>query len=97
MSKDTSFAMDTGAGQEILTNMAMPVIKQSAEAIAGRAQGMASSMSSQPPQISVSTSFGTIRRGTRAIATIKADGGGDAHRAYIGVMALTKAQDAGRV
>lgn len=89
--------MDTGAGQDILTNMAMPVIKQSAEAITGRANAMAASMSSDPPEISMSTSFGTIRRGTRAIATIKADGGGDAHKAYIGVMALTKARDAGRL
>lgn len=97
MSADVSFQMDTQAGEEILTNLAMPVIKQSAEAIAARAQGMAASMSSDPPEISVTTSFGTIRRGTRAIATIKADSGGDAHKAYIGVMALTKARDAGRV
>jgi hypothetical protein len=97
MSKDVSFVMDTAAGQDILTNMAMPTIKQSAEAIAGRAKAMAGSMSSDPPEISVSTTFGTIRRGTRAIATIKADGGGDAHKTYIGVMALTKARDAGRL
>lgn len=97
MSKDVSFQMDTKAGEEILTNLAMPTIKKSAEAITGRATAMAASMSSDPPQISMSTSFGTIRRGTRAIATIKADGDGDAHKAYIGVMALTKAQDAGRV
>lgn len=97
MSKDVSFQMDTGAGQDILTNMAMPTIKQAAEAITARANSMAASMSSDPPEITMSTSFGTIRRGTRAIATIKADGGGDAHRAYIGVMALTKARDAGRL
>lgn len=97
MSKDVSFAMDTKAGEEILTQMAMPIIKQSAQAIAARANGMAGGMSSRPPQISVSTSFGTIRRGTRAIATIKADGGGDAHRSYIGTVALSKSIDAGRV
>lgn len=97
MAKKVSFALDTQGGEDILTAMAMPVIKQSAEAITARANAMAASMSSDPPQISMSSSFGTIRRGTRAIATIKADGGGDAHRTYIGVMALTKARDAGRV
>lgn len=96
MSKDVSFAMDTGAGQDILTNMAMPVIKQSAEAILARANSMAASMSSDPPEITMTTGFGTIRKGTRAIATITAKGE-DAHKQYIGVMALTKARDAGRV
>lgn len=97
MSADVSFAMDTQAGEEILTNMAMPLIKQSAEAITARAQSMAASMSSDPPEIVMTTSFGTIRRGTRAIATIMANGGGDAHKKYIGVMALQKAKDAGRL
>jgi len=97
MSRDVSFAMDTAAGEEILTRLAMPVIKQAAEAITARANGMAASMSSQPPEISMVTSFGTIRRGTRAIATIKVNGGGDRHRNYIGVVALSKARDAGRV
>lgn len=97
MSSDVSFSMDTQAGEEILTNLVMPTIKQSAEAIAARAQGMASSMSSDPPEITVTTAFGTIRKGTRAIATIRADSGGDAHKKYIGVMALTKSKDAGRV
>lgn len=97
MSKDVSFALDTDAGQEILTNMAAPIIKQAAQAIAERANGMASSMSSEPPQITVSTSIGTIRKGTRAIATIKVDADGDAHKRYIGIMALQKSQDAGRV
>lgn len=96
MSADVSFAMDTQAGEEILTQLAMPVVKQAAEAITARAQSMASSMSSDPPEISMTTSFGTIRRGTRAIATISASGG-DAHKKYIGVMALQKAKDAGRL
>lgn len=97
MSKDVSFAMDTAAGEEILTQLAMPTIKQSAEAVLARAQGMASSMSSDPPEISMTTSFGTIRRGTRAIATIRSNSNGNAHKNYIGVMALAKARDAGRV
>lgn len=96
MSKDVSFSMDTKGGQEILTNMAAPVVKQAADAIAARASSMAGSMSSDPPQITVNTKIGTIRRGVRAIATISADGN-DAHANYIGHMALTKARDAGRV
>lgn len=97
MSKDVSFSMDTKAGEEILTQMAMPVIKKSADAIAARANGMAGGMSSDPPDINVTTTFGTIKRGTRAIATIKVNSGGDAHKGYIGTVALSKSIDAGRV
>jgi len=66
-------------------------------AIAARAQSMANSMSTNPPEISVATVVGTIRRGRRAIATITSDGGLDAHANYVGRMALVKARDAGRV
>lgn len=92
-----TFALDTGGGQDVLTGLAMKTIKQSGEAVKARASAMASSMSSNPPQISISTSVGTIRRGRRAIATIRADGGADAHKNYIGAMALAKSKDAGRV
>lgn len=57
---------------------------------------MASSQSSDPPTIEVTSTVGTIRRGTRAISTIRA-AGNDAHSNYIGHMALAKARDAGRV
>jgi len=97
MSKDVTFQLDPAGGLDILTTMAMPLIKQSADAIAARANGMANSMSTDPPEISVTVAVGTIKRGTRAIATIKADGNGDAHKGYIGIMALTKSKDAGRV
>lgn len=96
MSKDVSFVMDIAGGREILTDMAAATVKQSADAIAARANSMAGSMSSDPPEITVSTKIGTIRKGVRAIATISATGR-DEHQAYIGVMALTKAKDAGRV
>lgn len=96
MSKDVSFSLDPAGGKEILESMVAPVIKQSADAIAGRARSMASSISSDPPEITVTSAVGTIRRGTRAISTIKASGN-DAHSNYIGHMALAKAQDAGRV
>lgn len=96
MSKDVSFSLDPSGGQQILTNMAMPIVKQSADAIAARARSMASSLSSKPPEISVTTQVGTIRRGVRAIATIRAEGN-DARSNYIGHMALARSKDAGRV
>lgn len=96
MSRDVSFSLDTQAAGEILTSMVAPVIKQSGEAIANRARSMASSMSSDPPEITVEHSVGVIRKGARAIATIRATGK-DAHENYIGHQALAKAKDAGRV
>lgn len=95
MSKDVSFFLDTVAAQEILTTMAMPTVKQKAEAIAARATSMAGSMSKDPPTISVSTRIGTVKRGVRAIATVTAEGK-DAHQNYIGHYVLSRAKDAGR-
>lgn len=95
MSKDVSFFLDTLAAQEILTKMAMPVVKQKADAIAARATSMAGSMSKNPPNITVSTRVGTVKRGLRAIATITAEGR-DAHQSYIGHYVLSRAKDAGR-
>lgn len=96
MSKDVSFSLDPQGGKQILESMAMPTVKRSAEAIAARARGMAGSMSSDPPEITVTAAVGTIKRGTRAIATIRSTGS-DPHENYIGYMALTKSRDAGRV
>lgn len=96
MSRDVSFSLDTAAAESILTDMVAPLIKQAGDAIAARATSMASSMSSDPPTISVTTSVGTIKRGRRAIATVTATGN-NAHQAYIGQMALSKSRDAGRV
>lgn len=96
MSKDVSFQLDTAAAAIILTDMVAPLIKQSGEAIAARARSMAESMSSDPPEITITTNVGTIKRGRRAIATIRATGKND-HQNYIGVLALRKAKDAGRV
>ena len=96
MSK-SSFSLDIPeAGLAILQNMSMAVVKQSANAMAVRARSMSSSLSSDPPSISVSTSVGTIKRGVRAIATVSAEGK-NARQNYIGFMALKKAIDAGRV
>lgn len=95
MSKDVSFFLDTLVGEEILTKMAMPVVKQKADAIAARAQSMAGSMSKQPPNITVTTRIGTVKRGVRAIAEVRAEGG-NAHQNYIGHYVLARAKDAGR-
>lgn len=96
MSRDVKFQLDTRAAAVIITDMAMQTVEQSANAIASRAQSMAGSISSHPPQISVSTRVGTIKRGVRAIATITAEGKDD-HENYVGRIALSKAIGAGRV
>lgn len=95
MSSDVSFFLDTAAAEEILTVMAMPVVKQKADAIAQRAASMAGSMSKTPPNIAVTTRIGTVKRGVRAIATITAEGK-NAHQNYIGHYVLARAKDAGR-
>lgn len=95
MSKDVSFALDPKGGEEILQSMMMPTVKQKADAIAARATSMAGSMSNHPPNISVTTKIGTIKRGVRAIAIISAEGR-DAHQNYIGHYVLARAKDAGR-
>lgn len=97
MSKDVSFSLDIGGGQQILTQMVAPVIKSSAEAIAARARGMASSISSDPPEISVTTEIQSSKRGgARVVGLVRATGQ-DAHQSYVGAQALAKAKDAGRV
>ena len=96
MSKDVSFVLDIAGGQQILTDMVASTIKTSGEAIAARAISIAGTLSSDPPNITVTHRIGTRKRGVRAIATITAEGR-DAHQTYIGVMALTKSKDAGRI
>jgi hypothetical protein len=96
MSKDVSFVLDQTGGQDILQKMSASLVKRSADAIAGRARSMAGSLTSNPPTITVETRIGTIKRGVRAIATVKAEGQ-DSHANYIGHVALAKAKDAGRV
>lgn len=96
MAKDVSFVLDQKGGEQILTKMSRMIVKQSAEAIASRARSMAGSMTSNPPDIDVTSTVGTIRRGVRAITTISASGQ-DAHANYVGYQALRKAKDAGRI
>lgn len=96
MAKDVTFQLDPIGGAEVLQVMMMPTIRQAGAAIAARATSMAQSQSSNPPSISVSNDVSVIKRGYRAISTIRATGD-NAHASYIGYMALVKAKDAGRI
>lgn len=97
MAKDISFSLDIGgAGEEILQSMAAVPAKQAAEAIASRASGMAATMDQDPPSFEVFSSVGTIKRGQRAIATIKANSN-NARQRYVAHEALIKSKDAGRL
>lgn len=97
MSSDVSFYLDPAGGQDILTNMVAPTIQKSAEAIAQRARSMASSISSEPPTISVTmTTRASKLGGGRAVGVVTSKGE-DAHQNHVGYMALRKALDAGRV
>lgn len=101
MSRDVSFSMNTGAGggRDIIQNMAMPMVTKSAQAIAQRANGISSSITSQPTSFKVNTYIGLPNRrgGTRAVAEIVADGAVTEHQRYSGYIAIQKAKDAGRV
>lgn len=101
MSKDIRFSMNTGVGggQDIIQDMAMPLVKASAEAIASRANGIADAISSQPVSFKVNTYVGlpNKRGGTRAVAEIVADGAATDHQRYVGFTAVQKSKDAGRV
>lgn len=96
MSKDITFQLDPDAAADILQSMAMPIVTQSTNAMAARAQSIAGSISSDPPDITMSTTVGTIKRGRRAIGTVTIKGR-DAHQMYIGRMALVKAKDAAKI
>lgn len=96
MSKDISFQLDTDAAADILQSMAMATVQTSTNAMAARAQSIANSTSSDPPDITSSTGVGTIKRGRRAIGTVTIKGN-DAHQMYIGRMALIKAKDAAKI
>lgn len=96
MSSDIAFSMDIKGGENILQNMVAPTVKQAADAIAARATSMASSMTKDPPNITVETKIGIIKRGVRAIAIVKATSN-NKHSSYIGRQAIIKSKDAGRV
>lgn len=101
MGRDVKFSMNTGAGggRDIIQQMAMPVVKKSAEAIASRATSISSSITSRPLQFKVNTGVGLPNRygGTRAVAEVVAEGAVDEHQSYMGFTAVLKSKDAGRV
>lgn len=97
MAKSDTFQLDiSGAGQEILQSLAASTAKQAADAIGGRANAMASAMDSDAPTFEVFSSVGTIKRGQRAIATVKANTN-SARQRYVAFTAINKAKDAGRL
>lgn len=97
MAKDVTFQLDIGgAGEAILQTMAMQTAREAATAIAARADGIAASLDEAPPSFTVFTSVGTIKRGQRAIATVKANANNTRQR-YIARTALLKSKDASRL
>lgn len=93
----TTFQLDiSGAGETILQTMAAQTAKDAAEAISERAQGIAASIDKDPPSFNVFSSVGTIKRGQRAIATVRANASNTRQR-YVARQALLKAKDAGQL
>lgn len=101
MSRDVRFSMNTGAGggQDIIRQMAMPLVQKSAEAIASRATRVSAGMSTNPPTFRVKTYVGLPNRigGTRAVAEIYGENVQNEHQNYVGHAAVQKSKDAGRV
>ena len=100
MSVKVKFSMNTGVGggQDIIRQMAAPLVERSAEAIASRANSIASKVSSNPPEFKVDEYIGLPNRrgGKRAVATVYGDETTE-HQHYIGFMAAQKSKDAGKV
>lgn len=101
MSRDVRFSMNTGVGggRDIIQNMAMPLVKKSAEAIAQRAGSISGSITSKPIEFKVNTYVGLPNRsgGKRAVAEVVAGGITTDHQRYSGFAAVQKSKDAGRV
>lgn len=96
MAKDVTFQLDKSGGADILQNMAMPLVRSSAQSISSRANSMAASMTSRPPTFKMESSVGIIKRGQRAIATVSSSAI-DSRQSYIAYEALRKSKDGGRV
>lgn len=101
MSRNVRFSMNTGVGggQDIIREMAAPLVKAQAEAIASRASGIAGKMTSNPPTFAVKTYTGLPNRrgGTRAVAEVYGENVLTDHQNYVGFMACQKSKDAGRL
>lgn len=96
MAKKTGFYLDTDAAAVIITDMMMPLVRQSTDAIGYRAAAMVASQSDDAPTFTISTRVGTIRNGRRAIGTITAPVNSP-REGYLARLALAKSRDAGRV
>lgn len=102
MSRDVSFSMNTGVGggKDIIQDMAMPLVRKSAEAIADRATRVSGGITSKPVHFKVEAYIGLPNRrgGQRAVAAIVADGPViSEHQNYSAYTAVQKSKDAGRV
>ena len=95
MARKVSFQFNLIGGGAVLQVMAMSAVRKSANAIADRARSNASTMTSRPPNITVTSSVGVIKRGSRAIA--KVSGGGSQRDNYIAAQSIRKAKDAGKL
>ena len=96
MTKTFTFQLDLHGGADLLQLMAMKQVKKSTEAIAARANGMTTSMSSNPPKIETNTEVGMIKKGDRAIGTIYANVE-NKHEHFVAAEAILKSIDAGKV
>jgi len=95
MARNVRFQLNLAGGGFVLQSMAASAVKKSANAIASRAQSNAAALTSKPPKIKVYTSVGVIKKGSRAIAVVRADG--NSRDVYIATKAISKAKDAGKV
>ena len=91
MTRKAKFQLDLQGGEEVLTEMAYPLIVKSTQAIASRAKSISG--------VGMNTNFersGINVRGRRAIGTITTLPNTE-HEAFKALDGLKKATDAGRV
>ncbi len=94
--RDVSFQLDIDSAAAVITDMARPVVEQSAKGIASRANTIAGSMSSEAPSFTATTKVGRIKKGQRAIGTISASVD-NSRESYIAHSALSRAKDGGSI
>lgn len=99
MTRDVTFQLDIQSANEVLTSMAAPIVKQSADAIGMRVATMLGSMTSQSVSVTVTETVGVNMRGRgrRAIATVVAKSSNNEVVHSKLLEALVKSKDAGRI
>lgn len=97
MANDITFQLDIPSAESVLTEMAAPIVKSSADAVASRASTMFGSITTQPVSVEVTEIVGVNARGRgkRAIATVLASSANVMHDVLLN--ALIKSKDAGRI